>query len=302
MGFTAASLMQGGALVHVYMDGTVLVTHGGVELGQGIHTKCAMVCSHRGPLHCCHAQALYTWQPGSFPLTSPASFVAGAVLSWQCTKQALHHLTAPADEAHVQVAAQALDIPLHLIHIAETSTDKVCSRPGSAAKGDAGAHEPLACWDSATGMSSWCTARPSYCFCCLSLHRSCNTAGCHKAPSAHPGCKSQQVRHLHGLQVPNMSPSAASASSDLYCAAVDETCRQLRERLQPFRKDKAWEEAVKAAYGARTDLSAHGFHATPDITGGHMTSRCIPCRSRLVRQRLQLCTRLACPGPGSPHH
>ena len=43
VGFTATSLMQGGALVHVYMDGTVLVTHGGVELGQGIHTKCAMV-------------------------------------------------------------------------------------------------------------------------------------------------------------------------------------------------------------------------------------------------------------------
>ena len=75
------------------------------------------------------------------------------------------------------------------------------------------------------------------------------------------------------LQVPNMSPSAASASSDLYCAAVDETCRQLRDRLQPFRKDKSWEEAVKAAYGARTDLSAHGFHATPDITGGLLELR-----------------------------
>ncbi|KAK2165479.1 hypothetical protein NP493_1361g00029 [Ridgeia piscesae] len=36
---------QAGALVHVYRDGTVLVAHGGCELGQGLHTKMIQVTS-----------------------------------------------------------------------------------------------------------------------------------------------------------------------------------------------------------------------------------------------------------------
>ncbi|MEW5306011.1 MAG: hypothetical protein WDW36_008516 [Sanguina aurantia] len=133
--FTVKFLNQAGALAHIYVDGTVLLTHGGVEMGQGLHTKMA------------------------------------------------------------QIAAHALRVPLHKVYISETSTDKV----------------------------------------------------------------------------PNASPTAASASSDLYGGAVLDACSQLAARLAPFREalgpDASFKAVVNAAYMERVDLCAHGFYKTPDVTG-----------------------------------
>ena len=41
--FTATHLNQAGALIHVYTDGTVLLNHGGTEMGQGLFTKVAQI-------------------------------------------------------------------------------------------------------------------------------------------------------------------------------------------------------------------------------------------------------------------
>ncbi|KAM3585325.1 uncharacterized protein V6R79_014495 [Siganus canaliculatus] len=130
--FTAFFLNQAGALVHIYTDGSVLLTHGGTEMGQGLHTKM------------------------------------------------------------VQVASRVLGIPCSKIHITETSTNTV----------------------------------------------------------------------------PNTSPTAASASSDLNGAAVQNACETLSKRLEPYKTKNpkgSWEDWVKAAYFDRVNLSANGFYKTPDL-------------------------------------
>ncbi|KAL6053752.1 xylitol dehydrogenase, variant 2 [Balamuthia mandrillaris] len=129
--FTATFLNQGTAMVHVYTDGTVLITHGGVEMGQGLHTK---VC---------------------------------------------------------QVAAHELGIPLKDVYISETASDKI----------------------------------------------------------------------------PNASATAASMGSDLYGMATQMACRELKERLEPYRKklgsSTSLADLATAAYFDRTSLTAQGFYKVP---------------------------------------
>jgi len=45
MGFESEFMMKGGAFVQIFGDGSVTVAHGGLEMGQGIHTKMQMIAA-----------------------------------------------------------------------------------------------------------------------------------------------------------------------------------------------------------------------------------------------------------------
>ena len=44
--FGLTKYYQAGALLQVYTDGSVLLSHGGMEMGQGLHTKMVQVCAY----------------------------------------------------------------------------------------------------------------------------------------------------------------------------------------------------------------------------------------------------------------
>ncbi len=44
--FTTTHLNQGGALVHIYTDGTIHLNHGGIEMGQGLMTKISQITAN----------------------------------------------------------------------------------------------------------------------------------------------------------------------------------------------------------------------------------------------------------------
>jgi xanthine dehydrogenase/oxidase len=46
LAFTARFLNQAAAMIHIYSDGSIRISHGGTEMGQGLHTKMIQIVAH----------------------------------------------------------------------------------------------------------------------------------------------------------------------------------------------------------------------------------------------------------------
>jgi len=89
--FNVTHFNQAGALVHIYTDGSVLVNHGGTEMGQGINTKVCQVVAHELgiPLSSVRASATDTSKVAN---TSATAASTGADLNGKAAQDAAHTL------------------------------------------------------------------------------------------------------------------------------------------------------------------------------------------------------------------
>ena len=107
--FTATHFNQAGALLQVYTDGTVLLNHGGTEMGQGLHIKVAqVVAAELGvPLS---AIRITTTDTSKVPNTSATAASSGSDLNGMAAQAAARtirqRLTDHACEAHRIDASQ----------------------------------------------------------------------------------------------------------------------------------------------------------------------------------------------------
>ncbi len=91
--FTATHYNQAGALVHVYRDGTVLLNHGGTEMGQGLFTKVQQVVARELgiPIESVRVSASDT---SKVPNASPTAASSGSDLNGMAARDACRKLRA----------------------------------------------------------------------------------------------------------------------------------------------------------------------------------------------------------------
>lgn len=89
--FTTSFLNQAGALVHIYKDGTVLVNHGGTEMGQGLHTKISQISAMELGIDIKNVKVNAT-TTAKVPNTSATAASAGTDLNGMAVKNAMDKL------------------------------------------------------------------------------------------------------------------------------------------------------------------------------------------------------------------
>ncbi|NIK55154.1 xanthine dehydrogenase molybdopterin binding subunit [Kribbella shirazensis] len=103
--FNLTAFNQAGALVHVYKDGSVLINHGGAEMGQGLHTKMLQVAATTLGLPLARVRLAPT-RTDKVPNTSATAASSGADLNGAAIKNACEQIR----ERLAQVAGGRLGI------------------------------------------------------------------------------------------------------------------------------------------------------------------------------------------------
>ncbi|MBA2560219.1 MAG: molybdopterin-dependent oxidoreductase, partial [Propionibacteriales bacterium] len=103
--FNLTAFNQAGALVHVYKDGSVLINHGGTEMGQGLHTKMLQVAATTLGVPLSRVRLAPT-RTDKVPNTSATAASSGADLNGGAVKNACEQIR----DRLCQVAAGGLGV------------------------------------------------------------------------------------------------------------------------------------------------------------------------------------------------
>jgi xanthine dehydrogenase large subunit len=104
--FTAIHLNQAGALVQLYTDGSVLLNHGGTEMGQGLFIKVAQVVAEEFGIPVERVRVTAT-NTAKVPNTSPTAASAGTDLNARAAQAAAHIIK----QRLAHVAAEEFGVP-----------------------------------------------------------------------------------------------------------------------------------------------------------------------------------------------
>jgi xanthine dehydrogenase large subunit len=104
--FNRPALNQAGALVHVYTDGSVVLNHGGTEMGQGLFIKVAQVVAEAFAIDLDHIRVSAT-STAKVPNTSPTAASSGSDLNGMAALNACREIKARMTE----VAADHFGVP-----------------------------------------------------------------------------------------------------------------------------------------------------------------------------------------------
>ncbi len=121
--FTLAHMNQAGALIHVYKDGSVLLNHGGTEMGQGLFVKVAQVVAEEFGISLDAVRPTAT-STAMVPNASPSAASASSDMNGMAARNAAATIKARMTDIaaeHWGVAPQAIFYAQGRVHAGERS-------------------------------------------------------------------------------------------------------------------------------------------------------------------------------------
>ncbi|MCF8371465.1 MAG: xanthine dehydrogenase molybdopterin binding subunit [Bacteroidales bacterium] len=103
--FTTSFLNQAGALVNIYKDGSVLVNHGGTEMGQGLHTKIRQIAALELGISIDQVKVTAT-NTSKVPNTSATAASSGSDLNGMAVKDAISKLKKRIGESIAKILSE----------------------------------------------------------------------------------------------------------------------------------------------------------------------------------------------------